>query len=422
MQRWSSWRKLPLLLIILLMSILSACGSSNAQKVTLHFILYEGGDAGVKWQNAAKAFHQQNPDITISLEIGPSDIASYQSLLQSRFSGGNSPDLIEINVGAYKTPFINAGDFVDLTNQPWVSSLTSAAKQTAVTSSTDSRVYVMPTVAGVGGVFYNKAIFSRLGLSIPTDWPTFLQDCQKIKAAGISPLATGAKDKWPLGFQLQAMTIETVYHDDPTFADKIAAGTATYANSGWVQAFQDFANLNAKGYFNPDVSGTDWPTSANIFASGKSAMLIQGDFAIPAIRQANPNIDMGMFPLPYVQPGQTPVTTSFANSTIAIGAKSAHVADAKKFLDFLANPANNSKFAGDGKDLSAFKGVVPSTIDPALQSILPALGASSGDFNSAENLTPAVSLAIQNGAQGILNGTKTPLQVTQSMDAAQHSS
>ena len=48
------------------------------------------------------------------------------------------------------------------------------------------------------GVWYNKELFEKAGIDAPpATWDEFLADVQKLKDAGITPIAVGEKDKWP---------------------------------------------------------------------------------------------------------------------------------------------------------------------------------------------------------------------------------
>ncbi|GAL31036.1 maltose/maltodextrin ABC transporter substrate binding periplasmic protein MalE [Vibrio variabilis] len=52
------------------------------------------------------------------------------------------------------------------------------------------------------GFWYNKKLFKQAGIdgeSIQT-WDEFLTAIEKLKAAGITPIAVGGADKWPMHF------------------------------------------------------------------------------------------------------------------------------------------------------------------------------------------------------------------------------
>ena len=62
----------------------------------------------------------------------------------------------------------------------------------------DGKQYGVPYNLGMVGVWYNKALFEKAGIDEPpATWDEFLADVEKLKAAGITPLAVGEKDKWP---------------------------------------------------------------------------------------------------------------------------------------------------------------------------------------------------------------------------------
>src|SRR5215204_5236599 len=58
-------------------------------------------------------------------------------------------------------------------------------------------IYAVPANIHRGNVvFYNKKVFTDNGITAPTTWEEFLSASEKIKAAGVAPLAVGGKDTW----------------------------------------------------------------------------------------------------------------------------------------------------------------------------------------------------------------------------------
>ncbi|MGO4781226.1 extracellular solute-binding protein, partial [Lysobacter sp. 2RAB21] len=65
-------------------------------------------------------------------------------------------------------------------------------------SSLDDKIYAMPVAVLPGGLFYSQDLFDQAGI---TENPTTLDELEtateQLKAAGIDPVALGAKDAWP---------------------------------------------------------------------------------------------------------------------------------------------------------------------------------------------------------------------------------
>ena len=64
----------------------------------------------------------------------------------------------------------------------------------------DGKTYMVPWSGDVTNVFwYNEDVFAANNLTPPTTWAEFMDVCATLKAAGITPLIDGNKDKWPVG-------------------------------------------------------------------------------------------------------------------------------------------------------------------------------------------------------------------------------
>ncbi|HLV97967.1 MAG TPA: ABC transporter substrate-binding protein [Ktedonobacterales bacterium] len=410
------WLIIPIFLGIVSL-LLAACGTSSGQQpVTLTFSSWQGGAAGDAYQAVIKAYEKLHPNVTIQYEV--SAATDYTTILNTHFSAGDPADIVAFSPTSYnKAPYVQAGDLVDLSDQPWVAHLTASTKITAASDTDQAKIYALPTVQDMGGVIYNKDIFSRLHLQIPTTWAQFIQVCQAIKAAGIAPLAVGAKDGWPLEQFLYNELVNTVYRTDPTFHTQQVAGTETYAGSaGWKQAINDLVALEP--YFNTGFSSTDFAGTTDLLATGKAAMSVNGDFTLQPTETNNPNIHLGIFPLPYVQDSSTkPNLTTFVDVTLGVSAKSHNIPAAKQFLQYFAQPDVMASFLTQRGGLATLDNVGSYKVDPALTDALPLLGTQA--LNEAVfGTTSNVETTMWKDAQAVLTGSISPTQMLQDMDQA----
>ena len=411
---------LPTLLAVIASIMLSSCGgssssSSSSNHVTLVFSGWQPDTANT-YKTINDLFTKEHPNITVRYQATQSD--SYQTVLQTKFPTGSVGDIVAFDTSTFpKDPFVQNGYLANLADQPWVSRLTRSARAVTGTASNPSSVYAMPLYQAAGGLVYNKAIFAKLGLSVPTTWADFLHACQVIKAAGILPLAVGAKDGWPLQMVEDMMIINAVYHDHPTFHQDVLTGKTTYGSStGWQQTLKDIQSLKQQGYLSPNVVGTSWSDAVNLIAASKAAMMVTYDFALGSIATVNPNTQLGFVAMPYVTAGQQPTVSVATSILLAVSTKSKHIAEAKEYLQFLSRPDISGKFLGLQGALPTFTNVTPAKISPAESEILPAYQANSLN-NAAIGIAGDQFTALNKSSQELLAGTATPSQVLQALDS-----
>ncbi|HET8843186.1 MAG TPA: extracellular solute-binding protein, partial [Ktedonobacteraceae bacterium] len=250
----------------------SATSTSGQQPVTLKFFHWIGTDAGPVVAEINKRFHTENPTITVQFSSIASD--QYETVLKARLAGGDAPDLFGVFPGAKFYPYARAKYIADLSQEPWVARLQDGAKR--VVTYTDGKIYTLPLDQNAIGVIYNKQIFSQHSLSVPTNWADFVTVCEKLKSAGMTPLALGIKDQWVDQLIPYAMAPSAIYHQTLDFDKQLLAGTSTFAKSAWPRMMQDYLDLNAHGYFNRGALGTTYDQTTQLIAAGKAAMVVNG--------------------------------------------------------------------------------------------------------------------------------------------------
>lgn len=391
-------------------------GSGSSGSGTITFVTDQGGAAGAKYVQLIKEFEKANPGDKVDMQILPGD-ATYNSVVSSRIASGKSPDLFEIiNAPAGATPFTQANLLMDLGDQPWVKQLLPVVADN--TKNFGGKTYGFVTQIDALGFFYNKDLFTKYNVTVPTTWKELLADVATFRKAGVTPMGMGGKDGWPAGQQVFSMTAQLpAFAPGNTAGPALASGKDKFSTSKpWKQALDDFSTLISDKAFDPSASGITWPTSATDFAGGKDAMFYQGDFAIPAIREAKPGFDVGMFTLPYAgNPLAVPVQYG---SELAIPTKAPNAALAKKFLDFLAEKGNYSKYLTSAAAFSSLTGI-SGKLDPALAEIAPFVTKKSIEAASPSGLDPATLAALQSGAVSMLAGSGSTADTLAAMDQAQ---
>ncbi len=399
-------------------SLLEACGASSTgtagqQPVTLKFYHWIGTDAGPVVAEINKRFHAENPNITVQFTSNASD--QYETVLKARLAGGDAPDVFGVYPGLKFYPYAKAKYLADLSNEPWVAHLLPGTKR--LITYTDGKIYTLPMDANAIGVVYNKQIFSQHGLSVPTNWPEFLRVCETLKNAGVTPLALGIKDQWVDQLIPYTMAPSAIYRDDVNFDKQMFAGTRTFSDSPWNQMMKDYLALNAHGYFNQGALGTTYVQTTQMIAAGKAAMVVNGNWILAPIRQLNPNLQLGMFPLPYVQPGQPIWVTFGVGTTTAISATTKYPAEARKYLQFWARPDIMALYLEKKIAYSSFKDISNPALDPAAQEMVPYLKV--GTYSALDaNWPVGVQDVMLKDIQSVFAGSMSIAKMLQDMDTA----
>jgi raffinose/stachyose/melibiose transport system substrate-binding protein len=400
------------LVSLLLTLMLSACSNNGSSEgtVTLKFYHWIGADAGPVVNQIDKMFEDANPNIKIEFTTAPTD--QYQTVIKTRLASGDAPDVFGVFPGAWLATYgAKPGYLADLSNEPWVANLNSGAKGV---STYNGKVYALPMSQNVIGVVYRKDLFAKAGVAVPTNWDEFLAACAKLKAAGVTPLALGIKDQWVDQLIPYAMAPTAIYSTDQSFDANMFAGTATFDNSPWKQMMQDYLSLQQQGYFNSGGLGTTYQQTQDLITTGKAAMVVNGNWILAPLEQADPSLQLGMFPLPYNKAGQKPWVAAAVGEEIGISASSKHIAEAKKFVEFWARPDIMKLYLNAKKAFPAQSNVTPD-LDPAAAEMLPALQV--GSYNFLDQKWPTgVQDVMLKDIQSVFGGTMTIDQMLKDMD------
>lgn len=277
------------------------------------------------------AFSAANPGVKIEYSIVPGD--QYENVLKTKLLAGDGPDVF-FNFHDTADDLV-ANDLIgDLTGDPLYSRLLPQFQKL----NAKGKFLSVPLEFASHGVYYNKDVFDKLGLQLPNSYADFLALCDKIKKAGIDPLALGAKDAWQMDNMWLPMFVSLGKAQNPNINAKLFDGTAKYSGPEVTSTFKAVEELVQKGYFEKGFLGLTWPQAAADFASGKAAMFVNGGFVIGESLKDNPNVKIGFFPFPAMTGKPAMMVT--VNSDLQYNAKGANAALAKKYIEFFTQAEN----------------------------------------------------------------------------------
>ena len=146
------------------------------------------------------------------------------------------------------------------------------------TNSRDGKIYASSSEGSLVGYFYNKELFEKAGIAEPAKtWDEFWEQCDKLKAAGITPLALDTADSaWVPSLWAGAM-IATSGDEGYEFMKQM--NPIDYNNQPTIDAFTNVQKM-LQEYTTLDAIGGKYEHAANNFLSGQAAMIANGPWMI----------------------------------------------------------------------------------------------------------------------------------------------
>ena len=192
------------------------------------------------------------------------------------------------------------------------------------------------------GIYYNKALFAKAGItSLPNTYDELVADADKLAAAGIPAMTFGGTVNWHL-MRLMDEILEV--QCGPEKHDALMAMKASWADEPCAtKSFDELHKWTSKYILKPFM-GIDNNQSFNLFLAGRAAMMLEGNWLVGQLRNANKLADYGLFPFP----GTTRLYGFGEYNYISTKSKNPDIA--AKFLDYLESTpvqqANLAVFGG----------------------------------------------------------------------------
>lgn len=294
--------------------------------------------------------------------------------LRTQLSSGTAPDMFRVAPGSgapTATRLIAKDDYiVDLSNESWADAVPTSLDPLA---KLDGKLYAFPNQITTIATFYNKKVWSDLGLPIPKTWSELLDVCKELKKAGKTPIALGLAEPTIVQLWLYALVASLVFSKDPDFNKKMLDGDATFAGSGYHEAFEKFVSLTKMGYTTPKPLGNPPDHAYRALGTGKAGMMTMVAATLPNVVNYAPGgaDDLGVFPTPATESSED-IWVGASPNLMAINAKTERIEEVKKFFDFLAQPENVTTYAKNVLSLPGLT-VKGARGHPLLEPLLPYL-------------------------------------------------
>jgi raffinose/stachyose/melibiose transport system substrate-binding protein len=186
------------------------------------------------------------------------------------------------------------------------------------------------------GVSFNKPLFERAGLDAdnpPRTWDTFLQTCDRLKAAGIPPFGGGARDGYFGDWYFTNALIQNL--NSPAEAISLFIGNLDWRESRYLEHWARLEELTRFGFLNDEISELDHFQGLARFDEGKLAMCL---YTTAALIQAQERLgagNVGLMVMPVWGSGRMAGIPILDAHGFGIPSGSADKANAARFIEYM---------------------------------------------------------------------------------------
>lgn len=329
---------------------LAGCGgsapTSSSASGTVDLITWVNPPAVKVLTKINQEFHKKYPNITVKYQTAANRSGPYATLEQTAVRGG-TVDIMGTGpiqplplrmTSSNLTPeqlWATHNVYMPLNSQPWVKNFSPAIFSSETYK---GKLYGLVTGVYQEGVFYNKSIFAKYHISVPTTYNQFIHDAQVLKSHGVTPFFVGLQNVGPayLQFIYQELMAELWVPQVGNVNKALWSGKVKWTNPTFIKVLSRERTI--MHYLEPNFTGVPWQSMPGDFANGQAAMLFDGSWDLASIQAANPSIKVGFFPLPgsNTPANNQPITSG--DLTFVVLAHGPNHAAALKWLQFFATP------------------------------------------------------------------------------------
>lgn len=305
------------------------------------------GDALITFRDKVADFNELTGAQLEIVENGD----DHEAIMKTRMASNDMPDMFTTH--GWST--IRYNEFCqDLAGEPWVGDMADAAA--AVVTDPNGKVCTCPLTEWVYGVAFNQTVVEECGVDMYAikNWDDLTEALQKIKDAGVTPIAVGGKNSGALGGYLEMCNV--FYSIDGAMYDgreELQNGTFSFVEHS--EILEKFADFYDRGFFIEDLFTADADTARNYVAAGQASMLLWGSPEyVDIMKSANGDNEFAIIPVPAVQDGCNAAYTVGEGTAIAISTTTKNKELCQAFLQFMTDPENLKPYVDATGAVSGF--------------------------------------------------------------------
>lgn len=279
-------------------------------------------------------FKEANPGSDVTITLLPSNNDQLAAQVQAAFASKKVPDVMMLYSGAYTTAYEGGlrrlNDYIEATPGMWDQmSLWDGACVGFDCQGGAGEIVGVPVEMYQFMLWYRKDLLEQAGIAgPPATMQELYEQCDKLNAAGITPMVYGDRDGYTTSNMLTTNITSTF---DPGDAQRLAAGEMSYTDPKVVEALDAIIALKDHGCVPADASTREQLDAANDIVTGKAAYMEGQPQFYPYFRDITDKLGVGLIPYSGTGP-LSDKNSSFSGDNWVIPKDAAHPELAWEFI------------------------------------------------------------------------------------------
>ncbi|WP_308637600.1 ABC transporter substrate-binding protein [Paenibacillus silvisoli] len=393
-------------------------GAASNEEFTLRIAMGSPGEKLIAvWNEIKDMYEEKYPNVTVDLNFQDDDM--YQTIgLPNLLNSDNAPDIYFEWAGQRLKMREEEGFAADLTEALQQDGLKDRFVESDFNGmSVDGKTYMIPSNADVTNViWYNKEIFDELKLTPPKTWDEFVAVSNKVKEAGITPIAVGNKDLWAGGNWMAHIISRVV--GEQAYADALTM-KKPFNSPEFVKALNYIKVMRDNEFVNKSAVAIADNEADTLFMNGQAAMHPIGSWFVSTAMEEAPDFEYDFFNLPSMPDGAGDQSSVLGVATgYMINKKTEHLQAAIDFMKMYVSPEVSAKLLENGVTPMAKGAVDPSKTDALtvkLNDLLKNASALVSPPDTGYNLE--IADALNTATSQVLSGSNTPEKALAEIDS-----
>jgi len=281
--------------LLLIFFFLTSCESHEKEITTVSLGGWQSNPTERQLiEQVLKNFEAKYPNIKVEFEVITDP---YMDVIRTRLIGDAAPDVFYLE--AFEAPLLMSyevleplDDYItkDFAKEDFLPLLLNAFKHRG-------KLYGLPKDFSTLALFYNQKLFSQANLNTPPrDWQQLQEYSQKLTRDRNND---GRKDQYGLGI---APELARQYFLIRAFGGQLVnrKGYAVFANKKSVRGLEKLVTQYQSDRTLAQPSDVGASSDSEMFGQGKAAMIIDGSWSIPYLKETFPNIDFATAEIPLI--------------------------------------------------------------------------------------------------------------------------